>query len=61
MVTTTGEDTEIEKCYQLGCSFYVVKPTDYRRFMESVENLGAFLSLEGLRVPLLGGKKTPKT
>ena len=53
MLTTTSETTEIERCYQLGCSFYMVKPTDYRRFMEAVENLGAFLSLEAIRVPTL--------
>jgi len=60
MVTTTSEAAEVERCYQLGCSFYMVKPTDYRRFMEAVENLGAFLSLDGIRVPTLNGPQGDK-
>jgi CheY-like chemotaxis protein len=55
MLTTTDEVEEIERCYQIGCSFYMVKPIDYNKFMKAVENLGAFLSLEGVRVPLVDG------
>ncbi len=51
MLTTTGNETEIALCYQLGCSFYIVKPVDYNKFMEAVGNLGRFLSMKGLRIP----------
>ncbi len=51
MLTTTNETSEIELCYELGCSFYMVKPIDYSKFMRAVENLGTLLSLEGIRVP----------
>ena len=55
MLTTTDSAEEIDKCYGLGCSFYMVKPVDYRHFMTAVENLGKFLSLDGVRVPCLNG------
>lgn len=51
MLTTTDEEHEIDRYYELGCSFYIVKPVNYDRFMRAVEHLGAFLSLEGVRVP----------
>ncbi len=51
MLTTTSESSMVEQCYDLGCSYYMVKPVDYHRFMEAVQNLGKFLSLEGLRLP----------
>jgi len=54
MLTTTSESSMIEQCYSLGCSCYMVKPVDYHHFMEAVQNLGKFLSLEGLRLPSIG-------
>lgn len=53
MLTTTDEEAEVENCYDLGCSFYIVKPSDYNKFMEVVGNLGAFLSLRGVSVPTI--------
>ncbi len=55
MLTTTDEAAEIDRCYELGCSFYLAKPADYNKFMQAVENLGAFLSLNGVMVPGIGG------
>lgn len=51
MLTTTNNPHEIELCYQEGCSFYIVKPSDYVKFMEAIESLGAFLSLPTLLIP----------
>ena len=50
MLTTTAEAQEINQCYEMGCSFYMVKPVNYNKFMEAVESLGAFLSLDGVHV-----------
>jgi len=55
MLTTTSEADMVKQCYELGCSYYVVKPVDYHRFMAAVQNLGAFLSLEAMRVPCVSG------
>ncbi len=57
MLTTTDEAGEIDKCYEMGCSFYMVKPADYNKFMSAVENLGAFLSLKEVTVPPINGDK----
>ena len=54
MVTTTDNATEIDTCYEMGCSFYMVKPINYSKFMRTVEDLGTFLSLEGVCVPTIG-------
>jgi len=51
MVTTTDDMAEIERCYSMGCSFYIHKPGDYNKFMAAVEYLGGFISLSGLRIP----------
>ncbi|MDD5458926.1 MAG: response regulator [Phycisphaerae bacterium] len=51
MLTTTNDTVEIDRCYQLGCNFYMVKPVNYNKFMQAVEGLGSFLSLEGIIVP----------
>ena len=53
MLTTTSEAGMIKQCYELGCSYYVVKPVNYHRFMEAVQSLGEFLSLGGMRLPFI--------
>jgi CheY-like chemotaxis protein len=52
MLTTTDDPREVERCHDLGCNAYMVKPVDYERFAENVRNLGLFLSL--VEVPNLG-------
>ena len=51
MLTTTRDASMIKQCYELGCSYYMVKPVNYHSFMEAVQNLGKFLSLGGMRLP----------
>jgi CheY-like chemotaxis protein len=43
MVTTTNDPREINRCHELGCSNYIVKPVDYEQFVESIKNLSLFL------------------
>jgi len=57
MVTTTSNSHEIERCYEQGCAFYIVKPADYLRFMDTIQYLGAFLSLPSLIVPEIDTEK----
>lgn len=56
MLTTTDETSEINLCYEMGCSFYMAKPADYGKFMEMVESLGQFLSMPGVIVPPINPK-----
>ena len=51
MLTTTDNPSEINHCYQIGCNFYIVKPSDYMQFMRVIEHLGDFLSMPGLTIP----------
>ena len=53
MLTTTDDLDEIDRCYKLGCNFYIVKPADYNKFMEAVQSLGDFLSTGGIQVPAI--------
>jgi CheY-like chemotaxis protein len=50
MLTTTDDPSEIGRCYNLGCNFYIVKPADYIEFMNAVEQLGRFLALPAVQV-----------
>ena len=57
IILTTADDAgEVEQCYKLACSFYMVKPTNYIKFMAAVESLGFFLSLDGIRIPPVDGE-----
>lgn len=60
ILTTTDEAEEVDRCYDLGCSFYIVKPANYNDFMSTVEQLGAFLSLPGVKFPTLNEANTNK-
>jgi len=53
MLTTTSEASMIRQCYELGCSYYMIKPVNYQLFMKAVQNLGEFLSLGGMRLPFI--------
>jgi CheY-like chemotaxis protein len=45
MLTTTDSPQEIDRCYDLGCNIYVVKPVEYVQFSAAIRNLGLFLSI----------------
>lgn len=45
MLTTTDDHREIQRCYDLGCSAYIVKPVDYDKFVNVVRQLGLFLAV----------------
>ena len=43
VITTTDDPGEIELCYALGCSSYIVKPVNFEEFNEAFKQLGNFL------------------
>ncbi|MCP4150576.1 MAG: response regulator [bacterium] len=53
MLTTSNHPDEIKKCYSLGCSNYIAKPIKYDKFVNSVKNLGNFLSF--VNIPVISG------
>jgi two-component system response regulator len=42
ILTSSREDVDIEKCYELGVNSYIVKPVDFAQFGESVRQLGLY-------------------
>lgn len=53
MMTTTDDPREVERCYLLGCSSYIVKPVDYDQFSRTIFALGAFIAR--VQVPQVSG------
>ncbi|MCB1419169.1 MAG: response regulator [Notoacmeibacter sp.] len=49
VLTTTDDQSEIEKCYELGANVYVTKPVDYEGFANAIRQLGLFFSV--MQVP----------
>jgi CheY-like chemotaxis protein len=45
ILTTTDDEREIQRCYDLGCNVYITKPIDYSRFANAVRQLGLFFSV----------------
>ena len=45
ILTTTDDEREVSRCYELGCSVYITKPVDYEQFTEAIRKLGLFLSV----------------
>lgn len=55
MLSTTDDPREVERCHELGCGAYLVKPVDYHQFEDVIRNLGLFFTL--VEVPQLGGNE----
>jgi CheY-like chemotaxis protein len=45
MLTSSREEPDLKKCYELGVNAYVVKPVDFKDFMDAVKQLGVFWAL----------------
>jgi CheY-like chemotaxis protein len=42
MLTSSREEPDLKKCYELGVNAYVVKPVDFEDFIEAVKQVGIF-------------------
>ena len=42
MITTTDDPYEVARCHKLGCSKYIIKTTDYEKFVDEITELGTF-------------------
>jgi CheY-like chemotaxis protein len=45
MLTSSREEPDLVRSYQLGVNAYVVKPVEFRSFMDAVKQIGAFWAL----------------
>ena len=53
VLTTTDDQREIQRCYDLGANVYITKPVDYENFAQAIRQLGLFLSV--IQVPEIEG------
>ena len=42
ILTSSKEDPDIKKCYDLGANSYIVKPVNFEGFAEAIKNLGFY-------------------
>ncbi len=45
MLTSSREEPDLVKCYELGVNAYVVKPVNFKDFMDAVKQIGVFWAL----------------
>ncbi|GEO83672.1 MULTISPECIES: response regulator [Alphaproteobacteria] len=45
ILTTTDDEHEIQRCYDLGANVYITKPVDYDNFANAIRQLGLFFSV----------------
>jgi CheY-like chemotaxis protein len=50
ILTTTDDEGEIKRCYDLGANVYITKPVNYESFANAIQQLGLFLSV--MQVPV---------
>jgi len=45
MITSSREEQDLVRSYQLGVNAYVVKPVDFQKFVESIKQIGFFWAI----------------
>ena len=48
ILTTSDNDRDISRCYELGCSVYLTKPIVCGDFASAIQKLGLFLSVASI-------------
>jgi CheY-like chemotaxis protein len=57
MMTSSREDQDLRRCYDLGVNAYVVKPLNFHEFIDAIKLVGAFWMV--LNEPPSGGSNPP--
>jgi two-component system, response regulator len=52
MLTASREEPDLKKCYALGVNAYVVKPVDFKDFLEAVKHIGVFWAMLNEKPPM---------
>lgn len=42
MLTSSAEDPDIKKCYELGANSYIVKPVEFLNFSKTISDIGLY-------------------
>lgn len=52
MLTSSREEPDLKKCYMLGVNAYVVKPVNFKDFIDAVKHIGVFWALLNEQPPM---------
>jgi CheY-like chemotaxis protein len=58
MLTSSQEETDVLRSYELGVNAYVVKPVEFKQFVSAIADLGVFWAV--LNEPPPGSMKAPR-
>jgi CheY-like chemotaxis protein len=61
MLTSSREEPDLVKSYELGVNAYVVKPVNFQQFMDSIKALGFFWAIVNERPPGTGAVAPKKS
>ncbi len=45
VLTSTDDDQDVSRCYELGCNVFMQKPISYTQFSEAIRKLGLFMAI----------------
>jgi DNA-binding NarL/FixJ family response regulator len=60
MLTSSREEQDLVRSYQLGANAYVVKPVGFPEFVEAVKQLGVFWAMHNEPPPGTQGRESVK-
>jgi CheY-like chemotaxis protein len=52
MLSSSREGPDLKKCYALGVNAYVVKPVDFKDFLDAVKHIGIFWAILNEQPPV---------
>ena len=52
VLTTSAEDQDVRRSYELGAASYIVKPVEFEKFQEVVERIDLYWMVTNLRYPM---------
>ncbi|HAZ46317.1 MAG TPA: two-component system response regulator [Cyanobacteria bacterium UBA11369] len=58
VLTSSREERDLARCYELGTNAYVVKPIDFHEFVDVIKNLGLFWAI--INEPPPGSMPSPR-
>jgi CheY-like chemotaxis protein len=59
VLTSSEEAKDVDECYRLGVNSYIVKPVDFKKFMEAIRTLGYYWLLLN-KPPSVGGERASR-
>ncbi len=52
MLTASREEPDLKKCYTLGVNAYVVKPVNFKNFLDAAKHIGVFWAMLNENPPM---------